>query len=106
MDRLDPPDKAALQAASVLGQRFEREALAHLVGEPDGAPERLAAHFLLRPQGEAFLFAHALIRDAVYDTLLRSRRRMLHRRAAEWFAGRDPALNAEHLERGVGRAHV
>src|SRR3546814_924913 len=35
---------------------------------------------------------------------------MLHRRAAEWFAGRDPALNAEHLERaadpGAPRAYL
>ena len=45
------------------------------------------------------MFAHALIRDAVYDTLLRSHRRELHRRAAAWFAGRDPLLYAEHLDR-------
>ena len=46
-----------------------------------------------------FLFAHALIRDAIYDTLVRSRRRELHRRAADWYAERDPVLRAEHLER-------
>ena len=46
-----------------------------------------------------FLFTHALIRDAIYDTLLRSRRRELHRRAAEWYADRDLVLRAEHLER-------
>ncbi len=56
-------------------------------------------HFLLRPVGDAFLFAHALIRDGVYDSLLKARRLALHRRAAEWFAGRDPALRAEHLDR-------
>ena len=33
-----------------------------------------------------YLFAHALIRDAIYDTLLTSRRRKLHRRAADWYA--------------------
>jgi class 3 adenylate cyclase/tetratricopeptide (TPR) repeat protein len=99
LDRLDPADKAALQAASVLGQRFGPEAVGHLIARPDYAPDRLVAHFLVRPQGEVFLFAHALIRDAVYDTLLRSRRRELHQRAAGWFAGRDPALRAEHLDR-------
>lgn len=31
--------------------------------------------------------------------MLRSRRRELHRRAAEWFASRDPVLRAEHLDR-------
>ena len=99
MDQLDPADKAALQAASVLGQSFGRELLTHVLAQSDYAPERLVAHFLVRPQGEAFLFAHALIRDAVYDTLLRSRQRELHQRAAVWFAGRDPVLYAEHLDR-------
>jgi class 3 adenylate cyclase/tetratricopeptide (TPR) repeat protein len=99
VDRLDPADKAALQAASVLGQRFEREVVAHLLGRKDYDPERLVTHLLVRPEGEAFLFAHALIRDAVYDTLLKSRRRELHRRAADWFVQRDPVLQAQHLDR-------
>ena len=99
MDRLDPADRAALQAASVLGQRFERDVVAHLLGRTGYDPERLVTHLLVRPEGEAFLFAHALIRDAVYDTLLKSRRRELHRRAADWFAQRDPVLQAEHLDR-------
>ncbi len=99
LDRLDPADKTALQAASVLGQSFGRGVLRHLLDRPDYAPERLMAHFLVRPQGERFLFAHALIRDAVYDTLLKSHRRELHRRAAGWFARSDPVLHAEHLDR-------
>src|SRR6476619_6873525 len=99
LDRLDPADKAALQAASVLGQRFGREPLGQLLDRPDYAPDRLVAQFLVRPQGESFLFAHALIRDAVYDTLLKRRRRELHRRAADWFADRDLVLHAEHLDR-------
>ena len=99
MDRLDPADKAALQAASVLGQRFERDVVAHLLGRTGYDPERLVTHLLVRPEGEAFLFAHALIRDAVYDTLLKSRRRELHRRAADWFVHRDPVLQAQHLDR-------
>jgi class 3 adenylate cyclase/tetratricopeptide (TPR) repeat protein len=99
LDRLPPLDRSALQTASVLGQRFERDALCHLLARPDYAPERLEQHLLVRPQGEAFLFGHALIRDAVYDSLLRSRRRMLHRKAAAWYEERDAQLHAEHLER-------
>jgi class 3 adenylate cyclase/tetratricopeptide (TPR) repeat protein len=99
LDQLETVDKAALQAASVLGQRFGGDMLAHLLGEPGYAPERLAAHLVVRPEGEAFLFAHAVIRDAIYDTVLKSRRRALHQRAAEWFAERDLVLHAEHLER-------
>ena len=99
LDRLDPTDKAALQAASVLGQRFDPETLRHVLGQPGYGADRLAERLLARPEGEDFLFAHALIRDAVYDGLLRSRRRELHRRAADWYDGRDAALRAEHLDR-------
>jgi len=102
IDRLDPADKAGVQAASVLGQRFALAPLAHLLDKADYLPDRLVSRLLLRPQqasGEVFLFTHVLIRDAIYDTLLRSRRRELHRRAAEWYANRDPVLRAEHLER-------
>ena len=59
----------------------------------------LVERFLVRPAGDDFLFSHALIRDAVYDTLLKARRRELHRRAAAWFAERDLTLHAEHLDR-------
>jgi class 3 adenylate cyclase/tetratricopeptide (TPR) repeat protein len=102
IDRLDPADKAAVQAASVLGQRFQNSALAYLLDKAGYVTDRLISRLLVRPQqegGDVFLFTHALIRDAIYDTLLRSRRRELHRRAAEWFADRDPVLRAEHLDR-------
>jgi predicted ATPase len=102
IDRLTPMDKAAIQAASVLGQRFGRAALAHLLDRADYAPEPLVSRLLVRPQqasGDVLLFAHALIRDAVYDTLLKSRQRELHRRAADWYVDRDLVLRAEHLDR-------
>jgi tetratricopeptide (TPR) repeat protein len=102
IDRLDPADKAALQAASVFGQRFTNSALGFLLDRADYVPERLVSRLLVRPQqasGDVFLFTHVLIRDAIYDTLLRSRRRELHCRAAEWYADRDLVLRAEHLDR-------
>src|SRR5262249_5082742 len=99
LDQLDPLDRTALQVASVLGQRFSPEVLRYLLAKPDYAPERLMAHYLVRPHGGDFLFAHAVIRDAIYDGLLKTRRRDLHCKAATWFATRDPVLHAEHLER-------
>jgi class 3 adenylate cyclase/tetratricopeptide (TPR) repeat protein len=99
LDRLEAADRQALQAASVLGQRFAPGALGHLLGRPDYDPTRLVRQLLVRPQGEELLFAHALIRDAVYDSLLRPRRRELHQHAAAWYRERDPVLSAEHLER-------
>ncbi len=99
MDRLEPGDRMALQAASVIGQRFGLDALQHLIGDPhyDCAP--LVEHFLVRPIGADFLFAHALVRDGVYSSLLSARRKDLHRAAADWFRHNDPILHAEHLDR-------
>jgi len=98
MDRLDPPDRTALQAASVFGQRFTLSALQHLIESRQYNCAGLVEHFLVRPVGEDFLFAHALVRDGVYSSLLRARRKELHRRAADWFVEQDPVLRAEHLE--------
>ena len=99
MDRLLGPDKTALQAASVIGQRFELAALRHLIEEPGYDCGGLVAHHLVRPEGGAYLFAHALIRDGVYSSLLNTRKRELHARAARWYAEDDPVLHAEHLDR-------
>ena len=99
MDRLLGPDKTALQAASVIGQRFELAALRHLIEEPGYDCGGLVAHHLVRPDSGAYLFSHALIRDGVYSSLLNTRKRELHARAAQWYAEDDPVLHAEHLDR-------
>ena len=99
LDRLDAADKQAVQAAAVLGQRFSLEALRHLVEDPAYDAASLVAHFLVRPEGNGFLFCHALIRNGVYESALRTRRRQLHVRAAGWYEKDDPVLAAEHFER-------
>jgi tetratricopeptide (TPR) repeat protein len=98
MDRLDPLDKRALQAASIFGQRFPPAALQHLIETPDYDCAELLRHQLIRPEGEDYLFAHALIRDGVYESILTAARERLHLMAAEWFEGGDPVLYAEHLD--------
>lgn len=97
MDNLAPDDRRALQAASVLGQRFPPGGVRHLLGMPDYNCQKLIEHYLVRPDGGDLLFTHALIRDGVYASLVKARREALHRRAAEWYAERDLALHAEHL---------
>ncbi|MGF1561880.1 MAG: adenylate/guanylate cyclase domain-containing protein [Geminicoccaceae bacterium] len=99
LDNLPPSDKTAIQAASILGQRFALDALRHLIADERYECAQLLSHHLIRRQGEDFLFVHALVRDGVYGSLLRARRNALHLRAAEWFAARDLALRADHLER-------
>jgi class 3 adenylate cyclase/tetratricopeptide (TPR) repeat protein len=99
MDRLQAVDKRALQAASIFGQRFRLAGLRALLADPGYSPRVLVAQALIRPRADEFLFGHALIRDAVYATLLRGTRHELHQRAAAWFAERDLGLTAEHLDR-------
>jgi tetratricopeptide (TPR) repeat protein len=109
IDQLDPLDKKALQAASILGQRFSLAALRHLLSNPGYTCAGLIKHYLVRPDGDDFLFAHALVWEGVYASLLQARRRELHRQAAEWFASGDP-VRAEHLDRaedpGAARAYL
>lgn len=99
LDTLAPADKEALQAASVLGQRFALEPLRHLTAKANYAVDRLLAHHLVRPEGEGYLFVHALVQEGVYALLLKDRRCDLHRTAARWYATKDSVLYAEHLEK-------
>jgi tetratricopeptide (TPR) repeat protein len=99
MDRLSARDREAFQAASVIGQRFGLALLRRLIDAPEYVCDGLVANALVVPEGDDFLFAHALIQESVYSTLLHARRRELHRRAADWFAATDPVLHAQHLDR-------
>ena len=99
MDRLSGPGKAALQAASVIGQRFALDALRHLIENPGYDLRELVEHHLVRPEGGAYLFAHALIREGIYSSLLNTDKRELHGRAARYYGDEDPLLRAEHLDR-------
>ncbi|MBV9983048.1 adenylate/guanylate cyclase domain-containing protein [Bradyrhizobium sp.] len=99
MDRLSSSDRQALQAAAVIGQRFSLALLRHLVDEPNYVCDGLISNALALPEGEDFLFAHALIQEGAYSSLLRSRRKQLHQRAAEWFEAQDLVLCAQHLDR-------
>ncbi len=100
MDRLPPRDKLALQAASVIGKRFTLDTLRFLIGDAAYRCNELVATDLVRPEGDDFLFAHALIQEGVYSSLLNARKRELHGRAAQWYREhQEAALHAEHLDR-------
>lgn len=99
IDRLDPLDRKAIQAASVAGQRFDLDLVQNLIEQPDYQPKGLLERSLVHPMGERFLFAHALVQESVYASITRRNAHELHRRAADWFDGRDSVLKAEHLAR-------
>jgi class 3 adenylate cyclase/tetratricopeptide (TPR) repeat protein len=99
MDRLSGPERAALQAASVLGKRFSANGLnaidRSLVSEIDA----LLNADIIRRDGDEFQFAHALIQEAVYASILRSRKLALHYQIAQCIGHGEPVLRAEHLDR-------
>ena len=98
LDRLRPDEKRALQAASVMGQRFGSDALSHLLGMEAYDCSELVAHNLIRAQEDGYLFAHALIQESVYGSVLKRERIALHKKAADWFANNDRVLHAQHLD--------
>jgi DNA-binding response OmpR family regulator/class 3 adenylate cyclase/predicted ATPase len=103
LDRLGPGREIA-QIGAVLGRGFSHALLRAVAGldEPAlrAALDRLADAELLFVDGVAphatYRFKHALIQDAAYDSLLKSRRQTLHRRAAEVLLA-SPSPEAEAL---------
>ena len=87
VDRLAAKERALLQAAAVIGRQFDPQLLAAAVGETDLGP-RLAAMQaldLIRPEGKSsdYAFKHALVRDALFQSLLSEPRKSLHLKIAE-----------------------
>jgi len=105
LDRLGPA-KEVIQIGAVIGGEFSYELLhaAHPIAEQDlqRALCTLADAELLYVRGIApeasYQFKHALIRDAAYEALLKSRRKELHRLVAQTIEGKFPALRDAHPE--------
>ena len=87
VDRLAPKDRALLQAASVIGRRFDPQLLAVVAGETH-IDARLAVMRTLdlvhmEAKSDDYAFKHALVRDALYQSLLTESRKSLHLKIAE-----------------------
>jgi tetratricopeptide (TPR) repeat protein len=104
MDALQPTDKQALQAASVLGQCFSLDVLRHLINNDQYTCTSLIEQDLVRSGLDDFVFSHALVQEGVYSSMLTPNRRELHRRAADCLAESDPVLRAAHLDRAADPA--
>jgi len=92
VDRLPEDHKRLLQTASVLGRELPLNLLSAVWDQDEGLPRLLADlkrwEFLYEePTAEEprYLFKHALTQEAVYQTLLTSRRRALHGAAGRAF---------------------
>lgn len=120
LDALPAAELAALQRASVVGPVFWSEALAALDAAAPRALAALRRRGLIQPRaGSAFAdtdehqFAHALLHEVTYGTVLKADRVAGHAAVARWLSGRIGeradeflALTAEHHERAGESAHA
>ena len=122
LDRLGAVREIAQEAAAI-GREFAYELLATVTGRSEAelakGLDQLVASGLVQQRGmppaASYSFKHALMQDAAYSTLLRSKRQALHARIAEAYDQRlrdiidsRPELMAHHLaqagfaERSIG----
>jgi predicted ATPase len=105
LDRLGPAREVA-QIVSVIGRGFSYGLLRDVAGMQEqalqAALERLAEADIVLVQGlppdSDYRFKHALIQDAAYENLLKSRRQVLHRRVAEVLLNSDVSAAAPEPE--------
>jgi len=112
LDRLAPTREVA-QIAAALGRSFSHDLISAVAQMPrqklDEALEQLVhAELIFRrgiPPDAEYTFKHALVQDAAYSTLLRSRRQQIHGRIVTTLedqfpevAAAEPALMAQHCK--------
>jgi class 3 adenylate cyclase len=121
LDRLAPVREVA-QIGAALGRQFSHELIDAVAAIPqpqldDALAQLVRAELIYRvgtPPDAEYSFKHALVQDAAYSTLLRSRRQQLHARIAATLEGRfsdivtaQPALLAHHCaEAGLNEKSV
>jgi len=108
IDRLEPPERAVIERASVEGRLFHRGSVQALL--PEGEREGVGGHLLTLvrkelvradrseiPGDDAFRFGHVLIRDAAYQSIPKRRRAELHERFAGWYQAQVGAAAADEI---------
>ena len=101
LDRM-ASDPTVVQLAAAIGREFDHELLAAAAGLPGpqlrAELDKLVRAELLfrkgRPPACSYIFKHALIQDAAYGSLLRTKRQEMHRRIAGVIEGSFPAVVA------------
>ena len=104
LDRLGGAKRIAL-AASVIGREFTLDLLASLRATPPRELEPglalLVGAGIVRRQdrpASGFIFKHALLRDAAYDSLLAGERQALHAKLADTYVKQAPEIMQAHPE--------
>jgi predicted ATPase len=121
LDRLGSAKEAA-QIGAAIGRQFSHELISAVATTPrqqldDALAQFVRAELMFRrgtPPDAEYIFKHALVQDAAYGTLLRSRRQQLHARIAATLEDQfpeivvaQPALLAQHCAAaGLGEKAV
>ncbi len=105
LDRLGEDGKRTVQLASVIGRQFLQrllERIAGLTGRLEGLLQELKALEIIYEQGllpePAYIFKHAVIQDVAYNSLLKERRRELHRAVGAAIEELYPDRLADHYQ--------
>ncbi|GAT10102.1 AAA family ATPase [Mycolicibacterium novocastrense] len=109
IDRLSAESKAILNAAAVIGTRFDPETLNILIPEMDSRQlaDLVSAELIDQTEfvpRQRFCFRHPLVRTVAYESQLGSTRALAHARLATAIEERDPGVSenatliATHLE--------
>ena len=108
LDRFTPVQEIA-QIGAAIGREFSYEMIEAVAPMPqaqlDDALARLSESGLAfrrgTPPDAIYTFKHALVQDAAYDSLLKSRRQELHAKIARVIGQRFPN-DQDHRTRGAG----
>jgi serine/threonine protein kinase/predicted ATPase len=120
-DRMEDEGELA-QLAATLGREFSHELLAAVATEEEPALQAELAKLVQaeivyqkgRPPRCTYIFKHALLQDALYNSLVKNKRQQFHRRIAEVLEARfpqtvetQPELLGHHFtEAGLGEEAV
>jgi class 3 adenylate cyclase/predicted ATPase len=99
LDRLATVKELA-QIGAVIGREFSHELIAAVADRPQeqlesGLNQLVGSELVFRrgsPPDATYSFKHALVKDAAYQSLLKSRRQQLHARLAQVFEERFPGV--------------
>lgn len=100
MATLEPRARRVLQALGVLGDAVEADAMAEVLGRPDGVSETLGELVkagMVEVQGRVHSLSHPLIREIVLGAIPAEVRRELHGRAVGVYEKREAPIEARAL---------
>ncbi|MBM2576343.1 AAA family ATPase [Jannaschia sp. Os4] len=105
LDRLPDPLREALRLAALVGREVDEGVVSAALGYPAGLRGAMAAPGLVEPTGDGrWRFAHALVRDAIAESVLPSRLREAHGRILDTLTAVEGGDAGEHAGRLAGHA--